>query len=746
LTVNPLATIFALAAAVLYASAANGGVIELPQTNGEIVVDGVLNEAAWRNASQVELIYETEPGENIPARVKTLAYLMEDGGNLYIGFAASDPDPSAIRAYLRDRDSSWDDDFVGIIIDTYNDGRRALEFFSTPLGMQMDVTFDEASVQGGDFGKEDDSWDAIWDSAGQISDEGYTVEIKIPLTQLRFPAGDGMKTWGIDLYRSYPREKRYTFSINSYARGNNCYLCQFSKMRGLENAEPGRDLEIVPTLTASRTDSSENPGVDPLVSGGTHTDAGLSLRWGITPDLTANLAINPDFSQVEADVAQLDVNERFELFYAEKRPFFLEGANYFSTPIRAVFTRTIGSPDVGVKLTGKRGDHTFGVLVVEDAVTNLLFPGAYESDSTSLEQSNTTMIGRYSRGFGQTSSIGGVLALRDGDGYHNYVGGVDVRWKLSDQHTLTAQILESESQYPLATASEFGQRTGTFGGDAAMASYEFDSRNWFGNIHYEARSEGFRADSGFVARVGDEQIDVDVGRIWHGDDGSWWSRIILVGGYDVSHLEDGRLREKGNVLRLRIQGPLQSSLHISYRIKSELENGVLFDLDRLSVYSEMTPRRGLGVMMGIRVGEQIDYDNTRLADEKIFEPGINWNINRNLLMRLRGIFAGLDTKDGEKIFEATVIDARLTWQFSVRSFLRLTVQQASTSRNPDVYFDPVEVETKDVGRQLLYSYKINPQTVFFLGYSDQFVDDDNLNRLTVSDRSLFMKIGYAWNL
>jgi Domain of unknown function (DUF5916) len=516
-------------------------------------------------------------------------------------------------------------------------------------------------------------------------------------------------------------------------------------MRGLKDASPGRDLEVVPTLTATRSESTDNPGVDPL-SSGSATDAGLSLRWGITPDLTANLAINPDFSQVEADIAQLDVNERFALFYPEKRPFFLEGANYFSTPIQAVFTRTIGSPDAGVKLTGKRGDHTFGALLVEDAVTNLLFPGAFESDSTTLEQSNTTMIGRYSRGFGQTSSIGGVIAIRDGDAYHNYVAGVDARWKLSNQHTVTVQVLESESEYPMATALEFGQPTGTFDGDAAMASYEFDSRNWFANVQYSAASDGFRADSGLVARVGDEYIDAELGRVWHGSDANWWSRISLVTGYELGHLEDGRLRERSNVVRLRILGPLQSFWHIAFRTKSELQNDVLFNLTRAAIWSEITPRRGLTLMMGVTMGEQIDYDNTRLADETVLEPGINWNISRNLLMRLRGIFANLDTKDGEKIYDATVVDARLTWQFSVRSFLRLTVQQARTSRNPDVYLDPVEYETTDVGRQLLYSYKINPQTVFFLGYSDQFYDDDTLSKLTVSDRSLFMKIGYAWNL
>ena len=183
------------ATAFCFACAAHAESIDLPHTDSEVEIDGVLGNEEWRDAVQVELSYEVNPGENIAAQVKTIGYLMEDGSHLYVGFAASDPDPSAIRAYLRDRDSAYDDDFVGIVIDTYNDGLRAFEFFSNPLGVQMDLTNNEASNGGGN-GNEDDSWDAIWDSAGQINGGGYAVEMKIPLTQLRFPKSDGVKTWG----------------------------------------------------------------------------------------------------------------------------------------------------------------------------------------------------------------------------------------------------------------------------------------------------------------------------------------------------------------------------------------------------------------------------------------------------------------------------------------------------------------------------------------------------------------------
>ena len=736
--------IFVSLVALSASASAFASVHELPSTSGTVDIDGRLDDLAWQDATQIELLYENNPGENLPARVKTVAYLMEDGKHLYIGFEAHDPDPSAIRAYLRDRDSAYNDDFVGIIIDTYNDDRRAFEFFANPLGVQMDMTNNEASS--GDQGNEDDSWDAIWDSVGRINDTGYAVEMKIPLTQLRFPHTDGAQTWGLDLTRTYPRDKRYRFSNNTLVRGVNCYLCQIGEITGLEDAEPGRDFEIVPTVTASKSDSTEEPGFEPMVSGKAETEAGLSMRWGITPDLTANLAINPDFSQIEADAAQLDVNNRFALFFPEKRPFFLEGADYFTTPIRAVFTRSIASPDVGVKLTGKRGDNTFGLIAAEDAVTNLILPYRYGSDTTTLEQANTTVIGRYSRGFANTSSVGGLLTIRDGDGYQNRVAGVDGRWKLNDQHKFTAQHLLSETQYPLDVAIEFDQPLDKFKGNASIARYDYDTRNWHGYLRYAQLSDGFRADSGFQRRTGVYRQSASLARVWHGEDGGWWNRVRAHADYNILREDDDTFSERQFNLRVGVGGPMQSWTQVRLMKGAEQDDGIVYDIERIGFYTELKPRGGLSVGLYAQTGDNIDYDNNRLGEQIFLEPWVQWNVGRHLLVHVQSAFANMDTQQGEKIFDARVVDARLTWQFSVRSFLRFTWQHSATSRNPDVYIDDVDADSRNDGRQLLYSYKLNPQTVFFLGYSDQYVDDDDLIGLTVSDRSLFMKIGYAWNL
>ena len=497
-------------------------------------------------------------------------------------------------------------------------------------------------------------------------------------------------------------------------------------------------------MTGSKTESTDEPGVTPLLGGGTEVEAGVSIRWGITPGMTANLAINPDFSQVEADVAQLDVNNQFALFFEEKRPFFLEGADYFRTPINAVFTRTVADPDVGAKLTGKRDDHTYGVFVAQDTVTNLLFPGAFGSDSTSITQDNTAFVGRYSHGFGDASSFGALLTSRDGNGYSNVVGGLDLRWRINDQHALRAQFLRSETEYPEAVAEEFEQPVDPFSGNALVATYNYESRSWFARVSHRDYSSGFRADSGFVTQVDAEKQAISGGHVWHGTDDTWWTRLRWSGDWDITHNDAGQLLEREVETRFTIQGPLQSFIRIRGEMSDKLWDGVLYEEKSIGMYAQMRPVGGLELGLWMGTGDRIDFNNSRLAKRRKFEPFVSWNINRHLAVRVRGDLLKLKTQANEAILEADVYDVRLTWQFNRRSYLRFTMQHFDITRNADVYVDEVDANTRDVGRQLLYSYKINPQTVFFLGYSDNLIDDDTLSGLSEIDRTFFMKIGYAW--
>ncbi|MBT8084388.1 MAG: carbohydrate binding family 9 domain-containing protein [Woeseia sp.] len=733
-----IGALFSMTGEVLAEDVQHRRVNEIPRVIGTVAIDGDTSDALWSQATRMSLDFETRPGENTAAPVETHVLLMENGNSLLVAFEASDPEPEKIRAYLRDRDSAYSDDFVGVVLDTFNDQRRAFEFFVNPLGVQMDLTNDDINQE------EDDSWDAIWDSAGQITDSGFVVEMKIPLSQLRFPKTDGIQTWGIDIIRNYPRDHRRRLAASPLDRDLNCYLCQLGKFSGLEGATPGKDLEITPTVTASRSALRADPYQDPLASGGTNSDLGVSVRWGVTPELTANLAINPDFSQVEADVAQLDVNNQFALFFPETRPFFLEGADYFRSPLNAVFTRTVADPAIGAKLTGKHGKDTFGFFVAEDRVTNLIFPGPFGSDSESLAIDNESVVARYSRGFGEASTVGALVTTRRADNYKNTVAGLDGRWKINDQHSIEAQFLRSSTEYPSEIISEFEQPNAEFDGDALRFNYDYSSRNWFAYARHADFDPNFRADSGFITRVDYEQQVLGLGRIWHGEETDWWTRIRVSGDWDITHDSEGRLIEKEMEAYAAINGPWQSYAEFGGLTRKVLFNNVLFQEDKLSLYVESSPRSGLFVGLWTRVGDQVDFANTRLGDEVRIQPQVNWNINRNLMLRLRGTFVQLDSKEGPNVFDARVVDTRLTWQFNVRSFIRMTLQQQDIRRNADEHIEPVIAHRQRLGRQLLYSYKLNPQTVFFLGYSDNMLEDDDLAQMTTTDRTVFMKIGYAW--
>lgn len=711
----------------------------VPHVTSPLIIDGVLDDDAWNEALVLELDTETHPRENLPATVMTQAYLLEDGSRFVIGFDAMDPNPEEIRAYLRDRDSAYSDDFVGVVLDTFNDDRRAFQFFANALGVQMDMTNDDVNK------REDDSWDAIWDSAGAINDEGYAVEMAIPFSQLRFPNQAGPQTWGIDVVRIHPREDRVRIGINALDRGRNCYLCQLAEVCGFAGAEPGRALEIVPSLTASRTDERNDPGVDPLVAGDPNADLGLNVRWGITPDITANLALNPDFSQIEADVPQLAVNNRFALFFPESRPFFLEGADFFSTPTNVVFTRTVSDPDIGAKLTGRRGDDSFGLFAADDAKTTLLFPGSLESDNDSLRQSNQVLVGRYNWGFGTASTIGGLVTNRSGAGYSNTVAGIDGRYRVNDRHNILFQYLRSETEYPAETAEEFEQPLGVFDGDAARMSYNFTAREWFANVDYQSFDPGFRADSGFISQVDIERASAHVQRIWHGTEENWWNQIRVGGNTGQIDDHGGRLLNRWASTFFNVGGPLQSFMNLNVQKGKQFWDGQLYDVSNVFLNGGFRPTGNLYFRLFVRTGDQIDFRNSRLGEQLRIVPFMEWNLNRHALLSLQHTSSVLDTQSGEEIFDAQLTDLRFTWQFNVRSFLRLTVQRREVERNLSLFDDQdTDAHSLDIGSQLLYSYKLNPQTVFFFGYSDNHLEDDDVLDLTQKDRTVFLKLSYAW--
>jgi hypothetical protein len=708
-------------------------------TTANIDVDGVLDESAWSDATVIPLIYEWFPGDNIAPPVATETLVTYDSRNLYVAFRAHDPRPGEIRAHLMDRDSIAtfvQDDHVTLMLDPFNDERRGFQFRVNPLGVQADAIFSQIE------GIEDFSWDIIWESAGRITSEGYVVEIAIPLNQIRFPQSSDVQTWGFDAGRSYPRNVRHRISASPRDRNETCLLCQVDKVTGFQRLEAGRNLELDPTVTATRSDRAPFPSRQ-FQSGGADFDPGLTARWGITPSTTLNAALNPDFSQVEADAAQLAENERFALFFEEKRPFFLEGIDFFATPINAVFTRTVADPSWGLKATSKQGKNAMGVFVTRDEVNNILIPSNEESVSAFLNESVTSGVLRYRRDVGASSTIGVLYAGREGSRYHNRVAGVDGFFQVTAADAIRVQVLRSDTRYPEATAAQFSQRDDAFSGGGLRVSYDHMARNWIWTALYEDLAPGFRADSGFVPRVDFRRGEASLQRVFWGEPADWYSTWSMAVNASRTENHDGHLTDESASITGTLSGPRQSFVNAGVerngvRFRDRLHEG----LTRGFLFFEIQPSAIGKFSILIEGGDTVDFINNERADELLTIPAVELKLGRHVNAQLRRIRQDLDV-GGARLSRTTIDELRLVYNFSVRSFVRAVVQYQDTERNPDLFRDPINGRVENLFSQLLFSYKVNPQTVLFLGYSGSQLGVDEFN-LRQTGRTYFAKVGYAW--
>ncbi len=725
----------------------------VPRTRKAPLIDGSLTDPAWRDAARIPIEYEVFPGENLPAPVATECLVTYDEAQLYVAFRVQDPNPGAIRAHLTDRDGAFRNDLVGIVLDTFRDRRRGFAFMANPLGVQMD-----AIVRGvgsvGSYGSitgapgEDYSWDAIWDSAGRITPEGYTVEFAIPWSALRFPKTQAVQSWGIVAYRSYPRSLRRRLMSNPQYRDESCYLCRAELLTGLEGMRPGRGIDLTPTATYLKTRKRDSFPNGSLRSGDGDTAWGLSGRWGITPNLSLNATINPDFSQIEADATQLDINRRFALFFPEKRPFFLEGTDYFDSWFRAVHTRTVVNPKWGLKLTGKEGAHAIGAFVARDRGTTLIFPGNQGSSSTTLDEENTTSVLRYRRDLGKSSSLGLLVTDRHGEGkYANTLAGVDGHLQFTDVDNIHFQYLSSRTRYgPLDETSQAKQPEGSFSGDAFNIGYNHDSRNWRWNVWYNSKDPLFRAEAGFIARVDTRSMGSGIDRKFWGDDGAFLSGVVI--GVGASRTEDhaGKLTDQTLRVGGRFDGAHQSLLFVNFMRSKSYFNATLYDLDSVRGFFNIRPNGNLTASLGFVIGDTIDYDNSRAARELKLRPGITWNFGRHLFFQFDHTFQRLSVDNG-RLFDAHLSDLRVVYQFTRRLLVRAIVQRVAIDRelSNNTFPDDTDAQTRRLLSQFLVSYKVNPQTMVFLGLTDQARGDDSAT-LTTSERSVFFKLGYAWVL
>lgn len=702
----------------------------VPRTTEALTLDGAIAESLWEQALVLELRYEVQPGENIPPPVRTEMRVAYDDVNLYVAFTCHDDDPSAIRARFTDRDSMFSDDFVGIVLDTFNDERRAFEFFANPLGVQADMLMDDVS------GNEDSNWNAIWDSAGRITDEGYEVEFLIPLTQLRFETTAGDQTWGIDGIRSYPRADRHHITLFPRDRGENTYLGQEEKISGFSGIRRVQNLEIVPTMTGVQTLTRKD------------ADLGLTVKWGVTPNVTLNATVNPDFSQVEADAVQLDVNTQFALFFPETRPFFLEGSDLFRTArLNLLHTRQVVQPDGALKISGKTGRHAFGLFSARDETTTIIVPESLRSRTRVLDADTTATVGRYRADVGDRSTVGAMVTDRRGGGYFNNVVAFDSRYRMTSADSVSATVAVATTQdEPGAGGVAVPEQRS----DSAIdIFYNHGVRSWNTYANYTNMGKDFRADVGFITQVDTRRGEVGGGWTWHGEEGQFYNRINVNGNYDQTEEEDGSLLEREWEGYISYNGPRQSSVYWGGGVGRQIWNGIRIDRQFQSGSAEVQAAADVRVGTRANWGGTVDFSQIRPADVRAGRTFVDVNAGRHVSVRFSHNYELLDVPStslgpgGHRLYSAHVPEVRIVYQRDLRTLVRVILQYSDVTRNPALYLTPVAAESRDVFAQLLFSYKVNAQTALYFGYVSGASATDQA-ALTQTNRTVFGKLSYAW--
>jgi hypothetical protein len=727
--------------------APGGGLISDPITAGErsavvarapgpIRIDGELDDPGWAGATRISGFVERTPREGAEPPVETEVLLAYDDANLYVGIIARDPNPHEIRASLLPRDQLWNDDWVGVLLDPYGDASLGYYFLSNPIGVQADLQMTSRS--------EDSSMDFVFTTAGRITDEGYVVEMAIPFRSLRVPDRE-VQTWGIMFVRNLPRSSRHYITWPAWSRNSPCQLCDVARLDGLERIQSGGNLEVLPAVVASRAGSlrdSSDPGS--FASGRVQAQPSLGLKYSFQRGWTAEATLNPDFSQVESDAAQIDVNTTFALFYPERRPFFQEGMDLYRTPLNVFYSRSINAPHAATKLTGRAGRTSIGYIGAVDEHTPLVIPFEERTAVLQAGQSFTNVL-RIQHNIGG-SHVGALLTdrrLRGGGSGTS--GSVDGQYRFGEMYNLSGHLVLShttEADDPVLSARipalTFGSSGHTaaldgesFGGHSGFLRMARDARTWSWNVLYMEVSPTYRADAGFQAQNSFRRATGWTGMTFY-PNRPYLERVSasLLGGsyWNFDGIRTQDILEPGVSLTL----PRQTFVGFNTSLREEYFRGV-----QLSGLREYTLNINSNYSAALRGG--ITLGRGRRPARTIAVPEVGQGSNASIFASIRPTqrlviqpsldYQQLSLLTGEEVFRGYIARARTSFQFNRELNLRMVMQYSE-------FQERLSIEP-------LVSYQVNPFTIFYVGsvYGSSQFDEQGF---VGTDRQYFAKFQYLF--
>lgn len=702
-------------------------------------ISGHLRHPAWDKAQPVKIKYEVQPDDQARARVQTKVRVLYSQDHLYIGFDSHDPNPGKIRASIADRDESFQDDFVGIFLDPFNNNRHAYEFFVNPLGVQMD------GMRSG--GNEDMSFNALWYSKGAVTDSGYTAAMKIPFKSLNFP-NKKVQEWSIQFLRNYPRNSRYQMTWTNVSIDNPCMMCQNGMLVGLKGLENENTVELLPYAMAYQNSAIQNPGAPAsgLDHGPLDGRIGGSISYAPTSTMSLDAVVNPDFSQVETDAAQIGVNETFALFYPEKRPFFLREADLFRTQEDLFYSRTINRPLAAGKFTKKSSAFSIAFLTAYDREAPFIVPGKYGSSFVRSEVNaySNVLRGRYT--IDDESYVGGLITTRNQEDASNYVGSVDWQILLADHYYFNGQLGYSHTRELQDT--ELFDNSRTFGGssyDAAFNGEQYSGTLFTGEIERQAKyysfefsyasySPTFQSQAGFINRTDRRQFEASQSISYYPNK-AWLSQGDISANASWRYDFKGQFQERYIFLQNSNNFAGQTNVSISYLpLNDERFRGEYFtNMQRLMVDVNTRPIESLSLGGHVGFGKYVNRAaNPALGEGYNISAEATVKPTARLQFEFSYAYSTLSSANsGEKYYSGNIMRLTSRYNFSRKLFARLITQYDSFQEQIQVY-------------PLVY-YKANPFTKFYIGmtdYLDRYEEVGGFNGYRQTNRQFFVKFQY----
>jgi hypothetical protein len=717
--------IAAVPGALAAAQRSAASLLAIPSAQGlPPTIDGDVGVDEWAAGVSIDLPFQWFPDDGAKAAIVTQCRALVADGALFVGCVATDPAPQEIVAPRRDRDGGGADDAIALTIDPFGDGREAFLFRVSASGVLSDAQLGRAT--GSDF-----RWDAVWNGAARRRIDGYAVEMEIPFSSIRMPGANQAQSARLQLERGYPRRHAYQTAATPLDRNEQCRICQ-----GLPIALPrvtggGHGVLLQPTtIGASQRDPS---GARSTV------EVGGALRWQATPGTRLSATINPDFSQVEADEVQFEIDRRFVLTFDERRPFFLEGREMLESYGNLIYSRRITDPEWGVRALHRGPSRTAALLVTHESIDARILPGPFGSSRVLGRDGATTVLSRWQLLPRTRTTFGATMTVRDAAEARNAVGGLDADVQLGDRHRIRVVGALSASDADSAQGRAVGNAPR---GAMAQARYDLSTRNWGAELSVRGVGNGFRADAGNLQRVDVWGPEAQLRRTFWGREGGWYS--VATASLDAQYLQTfgGELLDGKLGMVLSWQGPRQSRLGLAGTRRWTTVDTNKYEYTQVELSGGIRPSSRWVTDAIITLGQQPDVTNSRPGH--IGAARLSAAVSPHDALNLTGVARYEELRAPDTwVYRAMIGDLRVEFFPRLDTRFRLIAQYSGTSRNPSGGLLDGAPRRDGLTFQGLVSRRVGTRALAFVGFVGAGSTLEGAPRWPAG-RSVFAKV--AWDI